>query len=62
MLASGSATIVAAINRVGDLATAAVSVELHEALQRGLPVAEALAEVVGRDPLRRPFICLGSGA
>ncbi|MGW4128234.1 CHAT domain-containing protein [Amycolatopsis japonica] len=62
LLASGSATIVAAINRVGDLAAAAVSVELHEALQRGLPMAEALAEVVGRDPLRRPFICLGSGA
>lgn len=62
LLASGSATIVAAINQVGDLAAAAVSVELHEALQRGLPMADALAEVVGRDPLRRPFICLGSGA
>lgn len=62
LLASGSATIIAAVNRVGERAAAAVSIELHEALQRGLTMAAALAEVVGRDPLRRPFICLGSGA
>ncbi|WP_410583155.1 CHAT domain-containing protein [Amycolatopsis sp. lyj-108] len=61
LLASGSATIIGAVSRVGDQAAAAVSVELHAALRRGRSMAEALAEVVGRDPLRRPFICLGSG-
>ncbi|OXM55758.1 CHAT domain-containing protein [Amycolatopsis alba] len=61
LLASGSATIVGAVSRVGERAAASVSVELHDALRRGLSMATALAEVVGRDPLRRPFICLGSG-
>ncbi|MFK0244705.1 CHAT domain-containing protein [Amycolatopsis azurea] len=62
LLASGSATIVRAISRVGDRAAASVSVELHGALRRGLSMAAALAEVVSRDPLHRPFICFGSGA
>nr|WP_052477852.1 CHAT domain-containing protein [Kibdelosporangium sp. MJ126-NF4]CEL14459.1 Tetratricopeptide TPR_4 [Kibdelosporangium sp. MJ126-NF4]CTQ88824.1 Tetratricopeptide TPR_4 [Kibdelosporangium sp. MJ126-NF4] len=61
LLATGVATVVAAVNRIGDTAAASAMYELHRSLAAGVPMATALADATSRDPLRRPFICLGSG-
>jgi tetratricopeptide (TPR) repeat protein len=60
LLASGSHTVVAAVNRVGDRAAAETMDEFHRLVSEGKPVAHALAEATALDPLRRPFVCLGA--
>lgn len=61
MLASGSHTVVAAVTRVGDQATAQAMAEYHGRLAAGEVPAAALAATIATDPLHRPFICLGTG-
>ncbi|MGW4393826.1 CHAT domain-containing protein [Amycolatopsis nivea] len=61
LLQRGSARVVAPTNRIGDLTASETMVSLHRELARGLPMAQALAQVVAQDPFRRPYICLGSG-
>jgi tetratricopeptide (TPR) repeat protein len=61
LLASGVRTVVAAGCRVGDAAAATMMVEYHALVAAGVAPAAALAAVVDRDPLRRPFVCLGAG-
>jgi len=61
LLASGSRTVVAAQNRVGDRAAALTMDTFHKLLGEGKPAAHALAEATALDPLRRPFVCLGFG-
>ncbi|CAM3986923.1 CHAT domain-containing protein [Kibdelosporangium persicum] len=60
LLAGGVGTVVAAASRVGDLPAAAAMDDYHRALAAGSSPAVALAEAVAVDPLRRPFVCLGS--
>ncbi len=61
LLASGSQTVVAPLSRVGDQASAAAMDDYHRGLAGGASPAVALADAVAVDPLRRPFVCLGSG-
>ncbi|WP_307849407.1 CHAT domain-containing protein [Qaidamihabitans albus] len=61
LLASGSRTVVGAVARVGDRAAADAMTDLHRRLAAGTSPAVALAEATAVDPLRRPFLCLGSG-
>ncbi|MEU5697116.1 CHAT domain-containing protein [Actinosynnema sp. NPDC020468] len=60
LLASGSHTVVAAVNRVGDHSAAVTMETFHKQLAAGTPAATALAEATAVDPLRRPFVCYGS--
>nr|WP_042198880.1 CHAT domain-containing protein [Kibdelosporangium sp. MJ126-NF4]CEL23593.1 Tetratricopeptide TPR_4 [Kibdelosporangium sp. MJ126-NF4]CTQ93129.1 Tetratricopeptide TPR_4 [Kibdelosporangium sp. MJ126-NF4] len=60
LLAGGVGTVVAAASRVGDLPAAGAMDDYHRALVAGAAPAMALAEAVSVDPLRRPFVCLGS--
>ncbi|MCP2164865.1 CHAT domain-containing protein [Goodfellowiella coeruleoviolacea] len=61
LLASGSHTVVAAVSRVGDQAAAETMQQFHARLATGAGMAQALAESTAADPLRRPFVCFGSG-
>ncbi|MBP2338644.1 tetratricopeptide (TPR) repeat protein [Saccharothrix coeruleofusca] len=61
LLAGGARTVIAASSKVGDQPSAAAMADFHRALATGAPPAVALAEAVAVDPLRRPFVCLGSG-
>ncbi|WP_165961024.1 CHAT domain-containing protein [Actinocrispum wychmicini] len=61
LLASGSQTVVAPLSRVGDQASAAAMDDYHRRLAAGVKPAVALADAIAVDPLRRPFVCLGSG-
>lgn len=61
LLASGSRAVVGAIARVGDRAAADAMADLHRRLALGISPAQALAQSVAVDPLRRPFLCLGAG-
>lgn len=61
LLASGVRTVIAANSRVGDASAAATMVEYHRRVAAGASPASALASAVAADPLRRPFICLGTG-
>jgi tetratricopeptide (TPR) repeat protein len=60
LLAGGVSTVVAAASRVGDIPAAAAMDDYHRALATGAAPAVALANAVAIDPLRRPFVCLGS--
>jgi tetratricopeptide (TPR) repeat protein len=60
LLAGGVNTVIAAASRVGDLPSAAAMDDYHRALASGAAPDVALAEAVAIDPLRRPFVCLGS--
>ncbi|MCE6994143.1 CHAT domain-containing protein [Saccharothrix sp. S26] len=60
LLASGSRTVVAAVNEVGDRAAAATMGTFHKLLADGKPVSHALAEATAAEPLRRPFVCFGA--
>jgi tetratricopeptide (TPR) repeat protein len=61
MLASGAHTVIAASSRVGDEPSAAAMGDYHRGLAMGASPAVALAAAIAVDPLRRPFVCLGSG-
>ncbi|WP_447003910.1 CHAT domain-containing protein [Saccharothrix isguenensis] len=61
LLASGARTVIAASSRVGDQPSAAAMADFHRNLAGGASPAVALADAVAVDPLRRPFVCLGSG-
>ena len=61
LLASGSQVVVAPLSRVGDQACAAAMDDYHRSLAAGARPAVALADAIAVDPLRRPFVCLGSG-
>lgn len=61
LLASGVRTVIAANSRVGDASAAATMVDYHRRVAAGDRPAVALAAAVAVDPLRRPFICLGTG-
>ena len=61
LLAGGARTVIAASSRVGDQPAAAAMADFHRTLAGGASPAVALAEAVAVDPLRRPFVCLGSG-
>jgi hypothetical protein len=61
VLAGGVDTVVAAGSRVGDQPAAAAMNDYHRALASGAEPSVALADAVAVDPLRRPFVCLGSG-
>lgn len=61
LLASGCRTVVGAVARVGDHASAETMIDLHERLASGRSPAVALAEATAVDPFRRPFLCLGAG-
>jgi hypothetical protein len=61
LLASGSVTVIAPVNRVGDQAAAAAMHDYHTRLARGDRPAVALAATIAADPMRRPFLCLGAG-
>ncbi|OKI13801.1 hypothetical protein A6A25_16070 [Saccharothrix sp. CB00851] len=61
LLASGSRMVVAPLSRVGDQACAAAMDDYHRSLAAGARPAVALADAIAVDPLRRPFVCLGSG-
>ncbi|MCE7005841.1 CHAT domain-containing protein [Kibdelosporangium philippinense] len=60
LLAGGVGTVVAAASRVGDQPAAAAMDDYHRALASGASPAVALADAMAVDPLRRPFVCLGS--
>ncbi|WP_228122479.1 CHAT domain-containing protein [Saccharothrix syringae] len=60
LLASGSRTVVAAVNKVGDQAAALTMETFHKLLSSGRPTPHALAEATAVDPLRRPFVCFGA--
>ncbi|MFJ6670034.1 CHAT domain-containing protein [Actinosynnema sp. NPDC091369] len=60
LLASGSRTVVAAVNQVGDRAAALAMGTFHKLLSDGRPLSHALAEATAADPLRRPFVCFGA--
>jgi CHAT domain-containing protein len=60
LLAGGVSTVVAAASRVGDIPAAAAMDDYHRALVGGAAPDVALANSVAIDPLRRPFVCLGS--
>ncbi|GAB3007512.1 CHAT domain-containing protein [Saccharothrix stipae] len=61
LLASGSQMVVAPLSRVGDQACAAAMDDYHRSLAAGARPSVALADAIAVDPLRRPFVCLGSG-
>ncbi|WP_407690742.1 CHAT domain-containing protein [Saccharothrix syringae] len=61
LLASGARTVIAASSKVGDQPSAAAMADFHRNLAGGASPAVALADAVAADPLRRPFVCLGSG-
>lgn len=61
LLAGGSQTVVAPLSRVGDQACATAMDDYHRSLAAGARPAVALADAIAVDPLRRPFVCLGSG-
>lgn len=61
LLASGSQTVIAPLSKVGDQASAAAMDDFHRALADGASPAVALADAVAIEPMRRPFVCLGSG-
>ncbi|WP_433470796.1 CHAT domain-containing protein [Saccharomonospora azurea] len=61
LLASGCRTVVGAVARVGDHASAEAMTDLHTRLAAGRSPAVALAEATAVDPFRRPFLCLGAG-
>ncbi|MFI9008114.1 CHAT domain-containing protein [Actinosynnema sp. NPDC053489] len=61
LLAVGSQVVVAPLSRVGDRACAAAMDDYHRRLAAGARPAVALADAIAVDPLRRPFVCLGSG-
>jgi CHAT domain-containing protein/tetratricopeptide (TPR) repeat protein len=61
LLACGSRTVIAPLGKVGDQASAAAMDDYHRALVRGASPAVALADAVAVDPIRRPFVCFGSG-
>jgi tetratricopeptide (TPR) repeat protein len=61
LLAAGSRTVIAPLSKVGDHATAATMNDYHRALATGAAPAAALAGAIAEDPLRRPFVCLGTG-
>lgn len=60
LLAGGVSTVVAAVSRVGDVPVAATMDDYHRGLASGAAPDVALANAVAVDPLRRPFVCLGS--
>lgn len=60
LLAGGVQTVIAATSKVGDRPAAAAMGDYHRALAAGASPAVALAAAVAVDPLRRPFVCLGS--
>jgi tetratricopeptide (TPR) repeat protein len=60
LLAGGVSTVVAAASRVGDIPAAAAMDDYHRSLAGGAAPDVALANAVAVDPLRRPFVCLGS--
>ncbi|WP_238598754.1 CHAT domain-containing protein [Saccharothrix sp. ALI-22-I] len=60
LLASGSRTVVAAVNKVGDRAAAMTMETFHKLLAEGKSASHALAEATAVDPLRRPFVCFGA--
>ncbi|MEU4739729.1 CHAT domain-containing tetratricopeptide repeat protein [Actinosynnema sp. NPDC023658] len=60
LLAGGSRTVVAAVNKVGDRATAMTMATFHKLMADGKPLSHALAEATAADPLRRPFVCFGA--
>jgi CHAT domain-containing protein/tetratricopeptide (TPR) repeat protein len=62
LLASGSQTVIAPLSRVGDHAAAAAMDDYHRGLAAGAKPAVALADAIAIDPLRRPFVCLGSSS
>ncbi|ATE56225.1 ATP-binding protein [Actinosynnema pretiosum] len=57
LLAAGVRVVIA----VGGCAGFDVLCELHDALACGTAPARAVTEVVSKDPLRRPVVCLGVG-
>lgn len=61
LLAGGSRTVVAPLSRVGDQAAAAAMDDYHRGLAHSTSPASALADAIGVDPFRRPFVCLGAG-
>ncbi|OQO92959.1 hypothetical protein B1813_12660 [Saccharomonospora piscinae] len=61
LLASGCHTVVGAVARVGDHASAEAMADLHKRLAAGMSPAVSLAEATAVDPFRRPFLCLGAG-
>ncbi|WP_170191904.1 CHAT domain-containing protein [Saccharothrix syringae] len=61
LLAAGAATVIAAVSRVGDDSAADAMYDYHRGLSTGKTPAQALAQAVAVDPVRRPFICIGTG-
>ncbi|WP_246019254.1 CHAT domain-containing protein [Saccharothrix australiensis] len=61
LLAGGTRTVIAASSKVGDEPSAAAMADFHRNLANGASPAVALADAIATDPLRRPFVCLGSG-
>ncbi|MCC8247632.1 CHAT domain-containing protein [Saccharothrix luteola] len=61
LLAGGTRTVVAPLCGVGDQVCAATMADYHRNLAAGARPVEALADAVAVAPLRRPFVCLGSG-
>jgi CHAT domain-containing protein len=61
LLACGSQTVIAPVGKVGDQAAATAMDDLHRELTAGASPAVALANAIAVDPMRRPFVCLGSG-
>lgn len=61
LLSAGARTVIAAVTRIGDEATATAMADYHRRLSNGTPASHALAVVTATDPFRRPFVCVGSG-
>ncbi len=61
LLVAGVRTVVVAVTKVARQTTFAVMRELHTALAAGEAPSRTLARIVAVDPLRRPFLCVGSG-
>jgi CHAT domain-containing protein len=61
LLAGGTRTVTASASRLGAEAYAVAMADYHRRLAAGASPAVALAATIAVDPLRRPFICIGSG-
>lgn len=60
LLIRGTRTVIGAVNRVGVHAAVAAMEDLHRRLADETAPAIAVSKMVVCDPLRRPYICLGS--
>ncbi|HEU5469085.1 MAG TPA: hypothetical protein VFV67_00415 [Actinophytocola sp.] len=60
LLQAGVRTVVIAVGRIADTVRAAAAHDLYRLITAGRPIARAVADTTARDPLKRPFVCVGA--